>query len=148
VTDTNAIIGRLGALFVESLHIEAPPADTDLFETGILDSLQLVELLLQLEQRFGFQIKIDDIDLDDLRTLARIARLVAARTAGAGSQTTRLSSLEIRHGVVEQEANQPEFEPTGAEPRAGRAETNRASTSGSPRDSVSAEPVLRSGSVR
>ena len=148
MTDTNAIIGRLGALFVESLHIEAPPADTDLFETGILDSLQLVELLLQLEQRFGFQIKIDDIDLDDLRTLARIARLVAARTAGAGSQTTRLSSLEIRHGVVEQEANQPEFEPTGAEPRAGRAETNRASTSGSPRDSVSAEPVLRSGSVR
>jgi D-alanine--poly(phosphoribitol) ligase subunit 2 len=148
VTDTNAIIGRLGALFVESLHIEAPAADIDLFETGILDSLQLVELLLQLEQRFGFQIKIDDIDLDDLRTLARIARLVAARTAGAGSQTTRLSSLEIRHGVVEQEANQPEFEPTGAEPRAGRAETNRASTSGSPRDSVSAEPVLRSGSVR
>ncbi len=148
MTDTNAIIGRLGALFVESLHIEAPSADTDLFETGILDSLQLVELLLQLEQRFGFQIKIDDIDLDDLRTLARIARLVAARTAGAGSQTTRLSSLEIRHGVVEQEANQPEFEPTGAEPRAGRAETNRASTSGSPRDSVSAEPVLRSGSVR
>jgi D-alanine--poly(phosphoribitol) ligase subunit 2 len=148
VTDTNAIIGRLGALFVESLHIEAPAADIDLFETGILDSLQLVELLLQLEQCFGFQIKIDDIDLDDLRTLARIARLVAARTAGAGSQTTRLSSLEIRHGVVEQEANQPEFEPTGAEPRAGRAETNRASTSGSPRDSVSAEPVLRSGSVR
>jgi D-alanine--poly(phosphoribitol) ligase subunit 2 len=148
VTDTNAIIGRLGALFVESLHIEAPAADIDLFETGILDSLQLVELLLQLEQRFGFQIKIDDIDLDDLRTLARIARLVAARTAGAGSQTTRLSSLEIRHGVVEQEGNQPEFEPTGAEPRAGRAETNRASTSGSPRDSVSAEPVLRSGSVR
>jgi len=54
---------------------------------------------LQLEQRFGFQIKIDDIDLDDLRTLARIARLVAARTAGAGSQVT---------------------------PLAGRAETNRA----------------------
>jgi D-alanine--poly(phosphoribitol) ligase subunit 2 len=148
VTDTNAIIGRLGALFVESLHIEAPAADIDLFETGILDSLQLVELLLQLEQRFGFQIKIDDIDLDDLRTLARIARLVAARTAGAGSQTTRLSSLEIRHGVVEQEANQPEFEPTSAEPRAGRVETNRASTSGSPRDSASSEPVLRSGSVR
>ena len=121
MTDTNSIIGRLGALFVESLHIEAPSADTDLFETGILDSLQLVELLLQLEQRFGFRIKIDDIDLEDLRTLARIARLVAARTAAAGSQVT---------------------------PLAGRAETNRASTIGSPRDSVSAEPVLRSGSVR
>ncbi len=148
MTDTNAIIGRLGALFVESLHIEAPPADTDLFETGILDSLQLVELLLQLEQRFGFQIKIDDIDLDDLRTLARIARLVAARTAGACSQVTRLSSLETRHSAVDQEANQPELQLKSTEPRAGRVETNRASTIGSPRDSVSAEPVLRSGSVR
>ena len=148
MSDTNSIIGRLGALFVESLHIEAPSADTDLFETGILDSLQLVELLLQLEQRFGFRIKIDDIDLEDLRTLARIARLVAARTAGAGSQMARLSSLEIRHGAVEQEANQPEVQPKGTEPRAGRVETNRASTIGSSLDSVSAEPVLRSGSVR
>ncbi len=111
MSDTNSIIGRLGALFVESLHIEAPSADTDLFETGILDSLQLVELLLQL----------DDIDLEDLRTLARIARLVAARTAAAGSQVT---------------------------PLAGRAETNRASTIGAPRDSVSAEPMFRSGTVR
>ena len=148
MTDTNAIIGRLGALFVESLHIEAPAADIDLFETGILDSLQLVELLLQLEQRFGFQIKIDDIDLDDLRTLARIARLVAARTAGPSSQMTRLSSLEIRHGAAEQEANQSDPQPKGTEPQAGRVETNRASTIGSQRDSVSAEPLLRSGSAR
>jgi methoxymalonate biosynthesis acyl carrier protein len=86
MTDTNAIIQRLGTVFVESLHIEAPSEDTDLFETGILDSFQLVELLLQIEQRFGFQIRIDDIDLDDLRTLARIARLVA-RAAEAASQT-------------------------------------------------------------
>jgi D-alanine--poly(phosphoribitol) ligase subunit 2 len=81
VTDTDAIVRELGALFVESLHIEAPAADTDLFETGILDSLQLVELLLQLEQRFGFKIRIDDLDLDDLRSVERIATLVAARTA-------------------------------------------------------------------
>ena len=88
MTDTNAIIRYLGALFVDSLHLEAPSADTDLFETGILDSLQLVELLLQLEQRFGFKLKLDDIDLDNLRTLARIARLVAARTAASQSSMT------------------------------------------------------------
>ena len=88
MTDTDAIIQRLGALFVESLHIEAPAADTDLFGTGILDSLQLVELLLQLEQCFGFKIKIDDLDLEDLRTLARIAALVAAHT-----RTKRVSMI-------------------------------------------------------
>jgi D-alanine--poly(phosphoribitol) ligase subunit 2 len=73
---TDAIIGRLGAIFVECLHIEAPPSDVDLFESGIVDSLQLVELLLQLERRFGVQIAIESIDLDKLRTLGRIARLV------------------------------------------------------------------------
>lgn len=83
MTDANAIIERLGALFVESFHIEVPSPDTDLVETGILDSLQFVELLLQLEQHFGFRIKIDDIDLDDMRTLARIARLVASANGGA-----------------------------------------------------------------
>ncbi len=76
LTDANTIIERLEVLFVERFHIEVPSPDTDLVETGILDSFQFVELLLQLEQHFGFRIKIDDIDLDDLRTLARIARLV------------------------------------------------------------------------
>lgn len=77
MSDPNAIIDKLGALFVETFHIQVPSADTDLLESGILDSLQLVELLVQLEQRFGLRIKVEDIDLDDLRTLARIARLVA-----------------------------------------------------------------------
>ena len=94
MTDTDAIIRRLGALFVESLHVEAPSADTDLFETGILDSLQLVELLVQIEQQFGSRIKIDDIDLDDLRTLARIARLLAAHV-GASEASPRPSLCRV-----------------------------------------------------
>ncbi len=89
---TDVFVERLRALFLESLHIEGPSADTDLFETGMLDSLQLVELLLQLEQQFGFRIKIDDIELDDLRTLARIAGLLAARTGATDASPARSSS--------------------------------------------------------
>lgn len=73
-----AILRRLGDLFLESLHVEAPSPDIDLFESGTLDSLQLVELLLQLERRFGLRIAIESIDLDNLRTLERIAKLVEA----------------------------------------------------------------------
>jgi D-alanine--poly(phosphoribitol) ligase subunit 2 len=89
LTDANAIIERIGAVFVESFHIEVPSPDTDLLESGILDSFQFVELLVQLEQRFGLRIKIDDIDLDDLRTLSRIARLVAANGAAADPAAAR-----------------------------------------------------------
>jgi D-alanine--poly(phosphoribitol) ligase subunit 2 len=91
LTDTNAIVERLEALFVECFHVEVPSADTDLLETGILDSLQFVELLLQLEQRFGLRVKVEDLNLDDLRTLERIARLVAAGGA-ATSVASAVSS--------------------------------------------------------
>ncbi|MBI3525703.1 MAG: acyl carrier protein [Betaproteobacteria bacterium] len=80
----DAIIKQLQSLFVESLHIEVPSAETDLIETGLLDSLQMVELLLQLEQRFCFKIKIDEVDLDNLRTLSRIAELLDAHGAATG----------------------------------------------------------------
>lgn len=83
-----AVIQRLGALFAETFHIEVPSADTDLLESGILDSLQFVELLSQLEQHFGFRIKIDNIDLEDLRTLARIARLLTTNHSAADTATT------------------------------------------------------------
>jgi len=92
LNNANAIIERLGAVFVESFHIEAPSPDTDLLEAGILDSLQFVELLVQLEQRFGLRIEIDDLDLDDLRTLARIARLVAGNGGAADPAAARSSS--------------------------------------------------------
>ena len=88
MTGENAIIERLGALFAESFHIEVPSPDIDLLETGVLDSFQFVELLLQLDRHFGFRIKIDEIELDDLRTLTRIARLVAANGGAADPAAT------------------------------------------------------------
>jgi len=85
----DAILRGLADIFVETLHIEAPPPSTDLFESGTLDSLQLVELLLQLERRFGVKIAIDDIDLEQLRTLERIATLVEAAGRPAQTQAKR-----------------------------------------------------------
>ena len=93
MTTEITIIERLGALFTARFHIGVPSADTDLLETGILDSFQFVELLFQLEQHFGLRVSIDDINLEDLRTLERIARLVAANGGGtAGDLSAQASS--------------------------------------------------------
>jgi acyl carrier protein len=89
VNHDNTTIERLRALFTDTFHIEVPSEDTDLLESGILDSLQFVELLLQLEQNFDLRIKIDDINLEDLRTLASIARLVDANSASAQPAASR-----------------------------------------------------------
>lgn len=74
-----AIVRDLSAVFRDRLFIEVPAADTDLIDSGLLDSLQLVQLLLHVEQDFGYRIPLDEIDLDDLRSLERLARVIAAR---------------------------------------------------------------------
>ena len=73
------MIKELIELFSEKLNIEVPSPDTDLIDSGLLDSLRLVELLLHIEASLGFRIALDDIDLDDLRSIRRIARLIDAR---------------------------------------------------------------------
>ena len=74
------IVRRLGRLFATRLHIEVPSAETDLIETGLLDSLRLVELLLHIETDLGWRIPLEDIDLDDLRSVRRIAALIEQRS--------------------------------------------------------------------
>ena len=91
MSTTNSIPQRLRNLFEDAFRIDAPPHDLDLIETGILDSLQLVELLYRLEREFGTEIPIENIDLDDLRTLDRIASLIAGKTA-TPSPTLRASA--------------------------------------------------------
>lgn len=51
--------------------------ETDLLATGILDSLALVQLLLYLEQHFGLKIVMEQLDIEDLRSVRSIVRLVA-----------------------------------------------------------------------
>ena len=74
------IVHDLGRLFAGRLHIEIPSPETDLIETGLLDSLRLVELLLYIESDLGWRLPIEDIDLDDLRSVQRIAALIESRT--------------------------------------------------------------------
>lgn len=68
---------KLTAIFSQHLNIEVPASDTDLLVTGIIDSLALVELMLRLEQDFGMQIPVDELELENFRSLESIARFVA-----------------------------------------------------------------------
>ena len=75
----NELRARVARLFEERLQVEVPAPETDLFETGILDSLRFVELLAALEEAFGVEVTIEDLELDDFRTVARIARFLAGK---------------------------------------------------------------------
>jgi D-alanine--poly(phosphoribitol) ligase subunit 2 len=96
--ELNSIILRLETLFREKFHVAVPTTETDLLETGRLDSMQLVELLLELETNFGFRIPIEEIDFDDLRTLSRIASVVAARASDEPGRMAWQPIAEARTG--------------------------------------------------
>ena len=75
----NGLEGRLAKLFTDRLNTEVPAADTDLFETGILDSLRFVELLAALEETFAVRVSVEELDIDDFRSVSRIAGFLAAK---------------------------------------------------------------------
>src|SRR5688572_18582825 len=89
--DSTRTESQLSVLFLEKLNIKVPAPDTDLIESRLLDSMQIVELLLQIEQEFGLRIELEHVDFDDLRSVARIAGLI-------GSSARPSSNSEVTHG--------------------------------------------------
>lgn len=69
---------RIAKLFVEKLNIEVASPDADLMESGVLDSLTLVELLAALEQEMGIKISLETLDLENFRSVARIAEFLGS----------------------------------------------------------------------
>lgn len=75
--DTTA---RITDLIRDRLSVEVPAADTDLIESGLLDSLALVMLITALEEAFACELPLDDFDLERFRSVERIAEFL--RSAG------------------------------------------------------------------
>ncbi len=72
-----AVASRVSGIIRDALGVEVPSADTDLIDTGLLDSLALVSLITEIEQEFGYQLPLDDFDVDAFRTVDGIAEFVA-----------------------------------------------------------------------
>lgn len=70
---------RVTKIFSEDLHLDVPVSDADLIESGILDSLQFVDLLLHLEQEFGVAIPVAGLDIEQFRSIERIVEFLATR---------------------------------------------------------------------
>jgi len=72
----DAAIAERVAMIFEERGIDVPDPDTDLITGGLLDSLALVELLVQLEEEFDVRIAFDHLDLEDFRSIKRIVAFI------------------------------------------------------------------------
>jgi acyl carrier protein len=78
-TEQTPLESELAVLLVESLNLEVAPADVDpnapLYGEGLgLDSIDILEVALEVSRRYGFQLRSDDERnqqiFQSLRTLA------------------------------------------------------------------------------
>ncbi|MEU2257053.1 acyl carrier protein [Nocardia xishanensis] len=53
--------------------------DDDYFGMGLVNSLRALEIVAYLERTFGFEIDIEDLDLDNFRTARRAAAFVTRK---------------------------------------------------------------------
>lgn len=78
--EINRLTERIRGLIEQDLGIEIESADTDLLETGLLDSLAVVALMVAIEDTFGCQFPLDDFDLEHFRSISAITTFVAPLT--------------------------------------------------------------------
>ncbi len=77
------------------MHVEVPTPQTDLFDSGILDSQRMVELILQVEREFGIKMNVEDFELEDFRSMESIASLLVRRGVAAKPAETEAVAVAL-----------------------------------------------------
>jgi acyl carrier protein len=70
--------GKLIGYLRESLNIAHADSESELFSSGLLDSVSMVNLLAFVEQSTGLAIRAEDVTLENFDTPARIIRFAEA----------------------------------------------------------------------
>jgi D-alanine--poly(phosphoribitol) ligase subunit 2 len=86
----NALFGDIRSVLRDHLNVVVDSSEADLLESGSVDSIGLVDLILQLEERFEVSLPMDTLEIDDFRSINSIASLI-----------TRLSSIPRAQAVGE-----------------------------------------------
>ncbi len=73
------ITSKIIKILSERIQIEVASPDEDFVESGLLDSLGLVELMASLEETFEIHIPFDEIEIDNFRSVNRITEFVISR---------------------------------------------------------------------
>jgi len=73
----NAIQDTVVRILRDKLEVEVSSSETDLLETGMIDSLKFVDLIFNLEQEFGITMPMESLEVEQFRTIADIVLLVS-----------------------------------------------------------------------
>lgn len=75
-TVTSTTTEKTTQIVCKALTIDKIDETTDLFEEGLLDSLSLMQLMVELEEGFEINIAPEELDIDDYRSIKSISMMV------------------------------------------------------------------------
>lgn len=78
--DHDVLCKSLLALFSDKLNVDVTSAESELLQSGVLDSMTLVELFLLLEREFDVKISVETLEIEHFQSIATIARFIAQAT--------------------------------------------------------------------
>lgn len=70
------IENRIMEIFSDSLYLNLASPYVDLIETGVLDSMMLMELTMLLEKNFDIRISVSEIRVEDITSVSAISAFV------------------------------------------------------------------------
>lgn len=82
MNEFNEVSQQITKLF-EMLNVEVPSHDTDLFDSGLLDSLMFVELLMQLEAQMSVSVSLEQLEPENFRSIQHITSFVLRQRGAA-----------------------------------------------------------------
>jgi len=95
--EVDKIQGLITNILVGKVYLKVPSPTTDLMKAGLLDSITLVELIVGIEEQFGIQVPLEEIEIDHFRSVEAIADFVSsylARESGKQVYPHRLNNWE------------------------------------------------------
>ena len=84
MTGTATLEKQIADIVRDVLQIEVASPDDDLVATGLVDSLAVVSLIAEIEVVLGYELPLDEFDVDTFRTVRRIAAFVDASRPAQG----------------------------------------------------------------
>jgi acyl carrier protein len=83
-------------LQTRSRHGAEVTRHTDLLDSGVLDSLLLVDLIFQIEDRYGVRFESEHVSPANFRTVSAIVALVTDRLQYGGGRPQRVAAGAAR----------------------------------------------------
>lgn len=72
----NTLEQEIQRFLIESTGVDSLTTDTDLFASGLLDSLTMMDLVVFIEVQFQRRIALDDMRPEQFQTIGAIAQLI------------------------------------------------------------------------